>query len=179
MAKVQTIAAVVTAAGVVILLLGLLESRAQRRVMEAEIAARMRPWVGAFSVAMAADNPDCLLAVVRNFGPLPALAAHLAFTIGTTSNDLNPDGESILWEETPGAKALMPGEEGNYRIDLSDRAEFQAWRVSRRHLIAVGSVSYAHAGLLHMTKVEAVLVSDPLNEEPRYVVKRWRNTDAL
>jgi len=73
----STVEAIATALAVVAILfawLSLRESKAQREAFEAEINARMRPWVGLFGFQYKkGESKDPKLAVLlRNFGPLPA-----------------------------------------------------------------------------------------------------------
>lgn len=87
----------------------------QRRTLEREMAARMRPWVGMFGFGLDAatslerSRADTLTLLLRNCGSLPAQGVTVSLVLQTVQRE-----NSIHWKET-GVKALMPGEDGNYR----------------------------------------------------------------
>ncbi len=73
-ATLGAVAAAVAALAIFFAWLSLREPKAQRRALETEIAARMRPWVGLFHFEFqgAEEGEPKLRFLLRNFGPLPA-----------------------------------------------------------------------------------------------------------
>jgi hypothetical protein len=157
-----TLGAAATAVAVVTIFLAWLslrESKAQRRALEAEIAARMRPWVGLFHFGFqgAKGSAEAKLHVLlRNFGPLPAQQARLKLVIQPREvrgdERLNP----IVWEEHD-EKALMPTEDGDYSIDLAPYPQMKEWISAARDVVVSGTFEYALVGKELQSQFEATL----------------------
>lgn len=140
----EAVGTIVTAAAILFAWLSLRESRAQRRALEAEIAARMRPWVGLFDfgIQRSEDGKAQLRVLLRNFGPLPAQQARLKLLV--EPREVRPDEQpqSVPMEEK-NDKALMPMEEGRYFIELIPHPQITAWIIAERDVVVNGTFEYA------------------------------------
>lgn len=127
-ATLEAAATAVAAVAIVFAWLSLRESKAQRRALEAEIAARMRPWVGLFDFGIegAEEGEAKLRVLLRNYGPIPAQQARLKLVLEPRETRGNERPNPIIWEERDD-KALMPTEEGNYSIDLTPYPQMKEW----------------------------------------------------
>lgn len=156
------------------------ETKAQRNTMEREIAVRMRPWVGLFGFAFQPSDSaeEELTLCLRNFGALPAQRAGLSLTIRPVKAiDNEPDNPIKRHEQ--GAKVLLPGEEGNYRVPLSQYPQFEAWRRMRRDVRIEGTFTYAVDRLEFGTELEATIwFSECALECDATVRINWRNRSA-
>jgi hypothetical protein len=97
------VATAVAAAAIIVAWLSLRESKTQRRILEAEIAARMRPWVGLYDFGFDGVKGDkaVLRVLLRNFGSLPAQQARLklVFELGgptVISGPIHSFGKNLL-----------------------------------------------------------------------------------
>lgn len=187
MTKFETIQIFIQGAGVVAVTLTLYvyyrqlcTMDAQRRAMEREMAARMRPWVGLFGFGLSSlpadggESRDRLLLLLKNYGPLPAQRARLSLVLAPQELDVEP----IRWEE-PGEKALLPGEDGNYAIDLARYPEFAGWRSRHLDVNVDGSMQYALDEPAYQTHFRGVLRFSEAPDEDGGVRIRWRNLAAV
>jgi len=156
----------------------LLTMQAQRKALEQEIAARMRPWIGLFDFGMyAPDVPStdqALKILLRNSGQLPAQNARLSLVVGPADARNGESDESSRWEEAS-TKALVPGEEGNYRIRTSAFPRFDHWRIDRRDVVVTGCMVYSLDNALFRTEFEGTLRYSEGLDESGNVKTRWRN----
>jgi hypothetical protein len=140
-----TVEAAATALAVVAVLVGWLsvrESRRQRRAFEAEMGARMRPWVGLFALEFQRiDGKANLHVLLRNFGPVPAQRARLRMVIEPREPRSEERPNPIRYEEE-NEKALMPTENGDYNIDLSCYPQLETWVSDKRDVAVHGSFEY-------------------------------------
>lgn len=154
----------------------------QLRAVEREMAARMRPWVGLFGFrfdpAVPPDQQDVLRLLLRNCGTLPAQRAQLTLALHPLILGGDEVDSPIHWEEV-GVKALVPGEEGNYGIELSRYPQFAQWRESRRDVMAEGSMVYALDQASFRTEFEAVLLFSEDTDANGRVKTRWRNQEVV
>ena len=154
----------------------------QRRAVDREMAARMRPWVGLFDFGFEPAAPqqgnDVLRLLLRNCGALPAQRAQLNLVLHPAKPDDNEAGRPIQWQEV-GVKALVPGEDGNYGIDLSKYPQFAQWREARCDVVIEGTMTYSLDQTNFRTGFEAALrFSEEPNAEGR-VKTRWRNEEVV
>lgn len=154
----------------------------QLRAMEGEMAARMRPWVGMFDFdfvpATTPATADVLKVLLRNSGTLPAQNARLTLRLFPTQSGNEPDDKPVEWMET-GVKALVPGEEGNYGIQLTPYPQFSIWRHSGRDVMVEGTMNYALDDRHFQSKfVAALRFSEDPDSEGR-VRTRWRNVEVV
>jgi hypothetical protein len=155
----------------------------QHRALEREIGARLRPWMGMFGLAYEepklplSDADEILRIVFRNFGALPAQRVNLNLNMTPAAAQETVEDAPITWQEV-GVKALVPGEEGNYRIILKDYPRFAAWKEARRDVLLSGKMSYSLAERSFATEFEGVLrFSEPADLGGR-VRNRWRNREV-
>jgi hypothetical protein len=160
------------------------ETRAQRRAMENEMAARMRPWVGLFDCKFNINSEneadfdiDELHLLLRNFGTLPAQNAFLRTTIIPLKVGEYESKNPINAEEK-GAKVLLPLEEGNYKINLSNYPQFATWKKERRDLRVDGDFSYCLSKLEFHCRFECVLRFGVPNTEYKHFKVTWRNQEV-
>jgi hypothetical protein len=186
-ATLEAIGTVVSAVGVFAVFISTLlawralkETKAQRHAIEREIAVRMRPWVGLFGFAFHPSDSveDKLTLCLRNFGALPAQRAALSLTMRPVKAiDNEPDNPVKRQEQ--GAKVLLPGEEGNYAVPLSQYPQFGAWRRARRDVRIEGTFTYAVDQLEFGTELEATIwFSESAFESDKTVRINWRNRSA-
>jgi hypothetical protein len=118
-ATVEAVATAVAILAIFFAWLSLRESKAQRKALEAEIGARMRPWIGLFGFAFdaAGEHERELRLLLRNFGPLAAQQTRLSLVIEPREAQHDERLDPIVRKDS-GEKALMPSEEGNYSVDL-------------------------------------------------------------
>lgn len=183
----QAIGAVVAAVGVFAVFVSahlawraLRETRAQREAIEREMAARMRPWVGLFGFGFdpTGRSGNTLSVELRNFGTLPAQHANLSLTIRPL-NPLSNEPDNAITRAERGEKVLLPNEQGNYTINLSEYPQFSVWRAARRDVRVEGMFSYALDGIAFRTAFEAtVWFSEGEFANDRTVRINWRNTAA-
>jgi hypothetical protein len=177
-----TLGAVATAVAVVAIFfawLSLRESKAQRRALEAEIAARMRPWVGLFNFEFqgAGGDEPRLRVLLRNFGPLPAQQARLKLVVEPREVYGDERPNPIVLEE-PEEKALMPTEDGNYSIDLTPYPQMKEWIGAARDVVVKGTFDYTLAGKRLQSQFQATLWFSQ-NQSPEVPVPTsWRNRSA-
>jgi hypothetical protein len=156
----------------------------QRRATEREMAARMRPWVGLFGVSFEpgtlapAQSGERLGLLLRNCGALPAQNAHLKLMLRPVEHREDPDDASVTWEES-GVKALVPGEDGNYSIELSRYMRFGKWREARRDVEIEGVMNYMLDERKFHTQFVATLRFSEELELAGNVKMRWRNREVL
>lgn len=163
---------------------GLRETKAQRQAAERELAVRMRPWVGLFGFAFeparsnAPHKGDALRLNLRNFGILPAQRSQLQLVVRpVTQRDREPDN-AVRRQET-GSKVLLPGEKGDYRIDLLQYPQFSLWREGRRDVRVEGTFTYTVDQLNFETRFEATIwFSEGVKENDHEVRTNWRNTET-
>ena len=185
----QAIGSVVGAAGVVAVFVSTLlawralrETRAQRQAIEREMAARMRPWVGLFAFTFRpsrASSGDVLVLNLRNFGQLPAQRASLSLLV-RPQKLADADSDNLIRRCEEGTKVLLPGEEGNYTIRLSEYPQFAVWRAARRDVQVEGTVCYCVDGLPFKTSFQATIWfhgTDYGSDEQVRI--NWRNTEAV
>lgn len=183
----EAIGTVVSAVGVFAVFISTLlawralkETKAQRHAIEREIAVRMRPWVGLFDFAFhPSDSAEGKLTLcLRNFGALPAQSAALSLTIRPVKAvDNEPDNPVKRQEQ--GAKVLLPGEQGNYTVPLSQYPQFGAWRRARRDVRIEGRFTYAVDELEFGTELEATIwFSESAFENDEAIRINWRNRSA-
>lgn len=175
----SVVLAAVTAVGVVVLFLNLRESRSQRQALEGEIAARMRPWVGLFGFYFerSAEEINFLRPLLKNFGALPALDARLRLRIGPVESSDSED--EIRWTESA-VKVLMPSEDGDYKIDMSQYPQFEIWRAAARDMHVHGDFEYGSNGFSRLSSSFAATIEFrgvPGSALAEVNVK-WRNTAA-
>ncbi|MGW0328981.1 hypothetical protein [Nocardia sp. NPDC003183] len=157
------------------------ETRRQGRVLQAEIRDRMRPWVGLFAFEFVRDhdgNPGLRLQI-RNFGPLPARQARLSLIIEPRQVDSGEQPNPINYREST-QKILVPEEDGNYRISLTQFSQLDRWISDQRDLVARGIFEYALDERSLESQFEANLFfSKPPPPTPGQLVEmNWRNTSA-
>jgi hypothetical protein len=154
----------------------------QQLAIEREMAARMRPWVGLFGFefesTIAADGPvDVLRVLLRNCGALPAQGAQLQLVIRPAKSAAGEVDRPIHWQEQS-KKALVPGEDGKYRIELSQHPQFGQWRAARRDVVIEGAMSYELDQTQFRTAFEAVLRFSESPDAAGAVKTRWRNQEV-
>jgi len=184
----EAISTTVSAVGIVAVglstwaaLRSLSETKAQRRAIENEMAARMRPWVGLFACDFNLDfggqEPDELNLLLRNFGALPAQNACLSVTlVPLTENDNDPSNP--IRREESGSKVLLPQEEGNYRISLSDYPQFATWKKDKRDLKVTGEFSYCLGSSNFNSRFLCTLKFGVPNNGNKPFKLNWRNLDV-
>jgi hypothetical protein len=155
---------------------------AQRQALEREMAARLRPWVGLFGFGFeAAAHPkhqSTLRLLLRNCGALPAQRAQLSLSLQCVKSEGDGSDSPIHWQEVS-VKALVPGEDGNYGIDVSKYPQFSRWREARYDVLIQGSMTYSLEQASFRTKFEAALrFSEDPDPEGR-VKTRWRNVEVI
>jgi hypothetical protein len=144
----------------------------------------MRPWVGLFGFGLvswesALGTRDGLHLLLRNFGALPAQRASLQLTIRPLKWEDNEPDNSIRWQER-GVKALVPGEEGDYRVEVSNFSQWIAWRDARRDLGVEGAFTYWLDQASFTTKFEAKLqFSTCAKSEDHNLRPSWRNLEVI
>lgn len=150
---------------------------AQRRAMEREIASRMRPWVGMFHLELDSESPSNgakehrLRILLKNFGAVPAQRARLGLIAKAA------DGMSALpLLQEAGLKALMPGEEGNYRFALGAHPEYVGWAERRAEVEIEGEMTYALGEAEYRTEFEITINFSGPDQQPNV---KWRNCEAL
>ena len=152
-----------------------------REASELEISARLRPWVGLLDFGYEPGSPPensagTLLLQLNNVGALPAQRARLVLLI--QPENLAHGDEPIRWEE-PQLKALMPGEDGNYRIDLSPYAQFAAWRRSARDVRVRGTMNYFLNAAGFQTVFEGFFRFSEGTDALGRVKTKWRNQEVI
>ena len=184
----QAIGAIATAIGIIAVFAStilawnsLKESKAQRKAIEDEMAVRMRPWVGLFGCAFKLNfedekGIDELQLILRNFGALPAKRAYLETTIIPLKKDDYEPINPISTKET-GSKVLLPSEEGDYKINLTNYPQFLQWKKERRDLRVDGHFSYSLGNLNFHSQFECILRFGVLNLENKSFKLNWRNQD--
>ena len=155
------------------------ETKTQRVAIEGEMAARMRPWVGLFACNVNLDfetgkQLDELSLLIKKFGPLPAQRASLSLEIVPLNNMGYPSTDVIQIKED-GAKVLMPAEEGNYKINLSEYQQFLAWKLEKQSFRVIGTYSYSLADLNLNSQFECIVRFDVPNWTNPYYKLNWRN----
>ena len=190
-------ATMVAAVAIIFAWLSLRESKAQRRALETEIAARMRPWVGLFDFGFeAAKGGEAKLRLLlRNFGPLPAQQARLKLVVEPREVYSDERPNPIVRDE-PQDKALMPMENGDYSIDLARYPQMNEWIGAARDVVVNGTFEYAAAENKFQSQFQVTLwfsrnqssdVSVPTNWRNRFsrnrpsnvpVPTNWRNVSA-
>ena len=152
------VATAVAAVAIIFAWLSLRESKRQRRALENEIAARMRPWVGLFDFSF--DGARGGEAEVRfhlcNFGALPAQQGRLKLVVEPREVNGDERPNPIVLEE-PQDKALMPTEKGNYSIDLARHPQMKEWIGAARDVVVNGTFEYALAETKFQSQFQAIL----------------------
>lgn len=188
----QAIGAVFTSIGIIAVFIStilawnsLRETKAQRQAIENEMAARMRPWVGLFNckfnLNLEIENNiktenviDELHLLLRNFGTLPVQKAYLKVIILPLKiNEYEPSNPIKTEEE--GSKVLLPLEEGNYKINLTNYPQFSTWKNERRDLRVEGTFSYSLSNLNFISQFECILRFGVPNTENKHFKLNWRN----
>jgi hypothetical protein len=173
-ATLEAAASTVAAIAIFFAWLSLRESRAQRRSSEAEISARMRPWVGLFDFKFKGNRKDkselCFL--LRNFGPLPAQQARLKLVIETRALQGDEVADSISFGES-GEKALMPTEEGNYSIDTESHPPLKEWIVADHDVFIKGTFEYSLAEREFQSEFQATIWSSRKESIDSPILKGW------
>jgi hypothetical protein len=154
----------------------------QRRAVEREMAARMRPWVGLFGFGFEPAAPprqgsDVLRLLLRNCGALPAQRAQLSLVLHPAEPGSDEADRPLHWQEV-GVKALVPGEDGNYGIDLSKYPQFAQWREARRDVLVEGRMTYSLDQAGFQTQFEAALRFSEEPDSEGHVRTRWRNQEV-
>jgi hypothetical protein len=168
-------ATAVAAAAIIFAWLSLRESKAQRRAFEAEIAARMRPWVGLFNLEFqgAKTGEAKLHVLLRNFGPLPAQQARLKIVVEPREAVGDERANPIVREES-GDKALMPAENGDYSIDLARHSQMKDWIRAGRDVVVNGTFDYALAERKFQSQFQATLwFSRNASPDASALTSRW------
>jgi hypothetical protein len=173
-----TLGAVATAAAAVAILfawLSLRESKAQRRSLEAEVSARMRPSVGLFDFGFqrGKEGEPQLRVLLRNFGSLPAQQARLKLTVEPLEVDDDEQLNPIILEEH-GDKALMPMEEGNYIVDMTPHPRLKEWIGAGRDVIVKGTFEYALAGKKLQSQFQGILLFSQNWSHDVPTTTKWR-----
>jgi hypothetical protein len=148
-----------------------LETKAQRIAIEDEMNSRLRPWVGLFDCKYSESTIDELFLLIKNFGALPAQSASLKlelFNVITTE-----DGKEIFQET--GVKVLMPNEEGNYNINLSNFPKYLQWKSTQSEIRIVGTYSYSLKDKKFETQFECLIRPNILASQGRSNNLNWRN----
>jgi hypothetical protein len=157
------------------------ETKAQRRAIENEMAARMRPWVGLFNCDFNLNfdglEPDELNLLLRNFGTLPAQKASLTITLAPLKENDGEPSNPIKKEES-GSKVLLPQEEGNYRITLSDYPQFAPWKNDKRDLKVTGEFSYCLGNANFNSRFLCTLKFGMPGPENKPFKLNWRNLEV-
>lgn len=185
----QAIGAIFSSIGILALFIStilawhsLRETKSQRRAIEDEMAARMRPWVGLFNCQFELNmedkvGTDELHLLLRNFGTLPAQRAFLKTTI-TPLKIIDFEANNPIVSEEVGMKVLLPLEEGNYKINLSNYPQFLTWKEERRDLKVNGDFSYSLTKLNFHSKFECILRFGVANSENKHFKLNWRNQEV-
>jgi hypothetical protein len=178
-----TVEALATAAAVLAVIFAWLtirESKMQRHASLAEIAARMRPWVGLFGFSCERidgnDGPEIRL-LLRNFGPIPAQHARLSVTLEPREQQRDEPPNPISWRES-NDKVLMPMEEGNYPINFERFPQMQGWVDAKRDVVVQGIFEYALAERRFESRFEATLWFSRDRAAGLPPATNWRNTSA-
>lgn len=182
----QAIGAIFSSIGIIAVFIAwrsLKESKAQRLAIEDEMAARMRPWVGLFgcefNLALEGESSlDELHLLLRNFGSLPAQNAFLIIKVVPLKIDDYEPSNPIISEEK-GEKVLLPAEEGNYKINLSNYPQFLTWKKERRDLRVEGKFLYKLSKREFNSMFECVLRYGVLNNENKHFKLNWRNVEVV
>ncbi len=116
--------------------------------------------------------------MLRNCGTLPAQKARLSLVLHPLKKEDHEENEPICWEEI-GVKALVPGEEGNYHIDLSRYPRFTTWREAHRDIVIDGRMVYMLDQTTYKTEFEATLRFGEELEHDGCVKTRWRNCEVI
>ena len=187
----QTVASVVTAASIVALFFttlftwwSLRETQIQRKAIERELAARMRPWMGLFDFEFESssrdqlDSVDAIKFLLKNFGVLPAQNVVVSLRLYPFKRGDGEPDNSIRWEDNSGAKAILPGEDGNYRLPLTKYPQFAAWRDARRDIQIDGLLSYELDHAKFSTEFKAGLLFGSGRKMNEDVKLSWRNCSA-
>lgn len=153
----------------------------QRKAGEREMAARMRPWMGLYGFGFEPADPpvqcgDILKILLRNCGALPAQRAHLSLLLHPSEQE--KEDILIQWQEK-GVKALVPGEDGNYQIDLERYPQFAIWREANRDVVVKGCMTYNLGQVSFRSDFEATLRFSENLDKNRQVKTRWRNTEIV
>jgi hypothetical protein len=169
-------ATMVAAVAIMFAWLSLRESKAQRQALEAEIAARMRPWVGLFDFELqGAEGGEARIRfLLRNFGPLPAQRARLKLVVEPREIHVDERPNPIVLEE-PDDKALMPTENGNYSIDLVGYPQMKDWIGAARDVVVNGTFEYALAERKFQSQFQATLWYSRNRPPEVPVAATWRN----
>ena len=178
-ATLEAAATTITAVAIVFAWLSLRESKAQRRAFEADIAARMRPWVGLFGFGIegAGEGKPKLRVLLRNYGPIPAQQARLKVVLEPGETHGNERPNPIIWEESDD-KALMPTEDGNYSIDLTPYPQMTEWIGAARDVGVNGTFEYVLAENKLQSQFQATLLFSQNKSPDGAVPTKWRNTSA-
>ncbi|MFB9321817.1 hypothetical protein [Cryptosporangium minutisporangium] len=179
-ATVEALATAMAVLAVIFAWLNLRESKANRHAAQAEIAARMRPWVGVFDFAIKGldgDDGPTLCLLLRNFGPIPAQHARLSVTLEPRDRPHDEPPNPISWQEQ-NRKVLMPLEDGNYPISLKRFPQMQDWIAAGRDVVVRGSFEYSRADAEFGSSFEATLWLSRDRAPGQPPSTNWRNTAA-
>jgi hypothetical protein len=172
---IEAAATAVAAAAIIFAWLSLRESKAQRRSSEAEISARVRPWIGLFDFrfegSRKGESKLCFL--LRNFGPLPAQQARLKLVIEAPGIPVGVEPSSINLQES-GEKALMPTEEGNYTIDTESQPRLKEWITADHEIVIKGTFEYALAGRRFQSQFQATVWSSRHEPAAAPTLEGWK-----
>lgn len=80
--------------------------------------------------------------------------------------------------EEKGSKVLMPSEEGNYKISLSNYPQSATWKKERRDIRVDGDFSYSIDDLNFHSRFECILRFGVPNTDNKHFKVNWRNQDA-
>lgn len=185
----QAIGAVISSIGIIAVFFSTIlawkslgESKAQRKNIEREFAARMRPWIGLFGCDFhfndqGVNGIDELQLLIKNFGTLPAQNANLKIILEPLINKENEPKNPIIKLET-GSKVLLPSEEGKYRINLSEFPQFEAWKNERRNLRLEGVYLYSLNNIPFSSKFESILRFGIPTSDKKPFKLNWRNQEV-
>jgi hypothetical protein len=182
----QAIGAIFSSIGIIAIFIAwqsLKESKAQRLAIQDEMAARRRPWVGLFGCDFilpveGGSGLDELHLLLRNFGTLPAQNAFLTIMIIPLRIDNYEPSDRIVSEEK-GGKVLLPDEEGNYKINLSNYPQFLTWKEERRDLRVEGNFLYKLSNREFSSVFECVLRYGIVNSKNKQFKINWRNIEVI
>jgi hypothetical protein len=154
----------------------------QRKVYEDKMIARMRPWIGLFNCEFNLDMEDKkgideLHLLLKNYGNLPAQKASLRTRI-MPLNKNNLDITNPIVTEEVDLKVLLPLEEGNYKINLTNYPQFLTWKRERCDLIVNGEFLYSLSNDNYYLRFECILKFGIPNADNKYFKLNWRNQEV-
>lgn len=158
--------------------LSLRESKVQRLTLEAEAAARMRPWVGLFDFGVEVrEGEPGLRVLLRNFGALPAQRARLRLVMEPREAQADQPTDSVVYLEQ-GYKALMPTEDGDYHIGFARYPRLNEWMAVGRDVVVNGTFEYALAGKQFQSEFTGILWFSRSQANGDPIPTNWKNSSA-